>query len=33
MPAELIDSQFDTPIGVSGSPSWLPRLLPRGVRY
>jgi len=28
-----VDSQFDTPIGVSVSPSWLPRVLPRGVRY
>ena len=28
-----VDSEFDTPIGVSVSPSWLPRVLPRGVRY
>jgi hypothetical protein len=28
-----VDSQFDTPIGVSVSPSWLSRVLPRGVRY
>ena len=28
-----VDSHFDTPIGVSVSPSWLPRVLPRGVRY
>jgi hypothetical protein len=28
-----VDSHFDTPIGVSTSPSWLPRVLPRGVRY
>ncbi len=28
-----IDSHFDTPIGVSTSPSWLPRVLPHGVRY
>ena len=28
-----VDSQFDTPIGVSLAPSWLPRVLPRGVRY
>jgi hypothetical protein len=28
-----VDSEFDTPIGVSISPSWLPRVLPRGVRY
>lgn len=28
-----VDSRFDTPIGVSVSPSWLPRVLPRGVRY
>ena len=28
-----VDSHFDTPIGVSISPSWLPRVLPRGVRY
>jgi len=28
-----VDSQFDTPIGTSVSPSWLPRVLPRGVRY
>jgi hypothetical protein len=28
-----VDSQFDTPLGVSVSPSWLPRVLPRGVRY
>ncbi len=28
-----VDSQFDTPLGISTSPSWLPRVLPRGVRY
>jgi glycosyltransferase involved in cell wall biosynthesis len=28
-----VDSSFDTPIGVSTAPSWLPRVLPRGVRY
>ena len=28
-----VDSQFDTPIGMSVAPSWLPRVLPRGVRY
>jgi len=28
-----VDSQFDTPIGTSVAPSWLPRVLPRGVRY
>ncbi|MET0384045.1 MAG: glycosyltransferase [Burkholderiaceae bacterium] len=28
-----VDSQFDTPLGISTSPSWLPRILPRGVRY
>jgi hypothetical protein len=28
-----VDSHFDTPIGTSVSPSWLPRVLPRGVRY
>ena len=28
-----VDSHFDTPIGVSVAPSWLPRVLPRGVRY
>ncbi len=28
-----VDSQFDTPLGLSTSPSWLPRVLPRGVRY
>ena len=28
-----VDSQFDTPIGTSIAPSWLPRVLPRGVRY
>jgi len=28
-----VDSHFDTPLGVSVSPSWLPRVLPRGVRY
>jgi len=28
-----VDSQFDTPQGTSVAPSWLPRVLPRGVRY
>jgi hypothetical protein len=28
-----VDSHFDTPIGVSVAPSWLSRVLPRGVRY
>ena len=28
-----VDSQFDTPGGPSTAPSWLPRVLPRGVRY
>jgi len=28
-----VDSQFDTPLGLSMAPSWLPRVLPRGVRY
>jgi hypothetical protein len=28
-----VDSDFDTPYGTSTSPSWLPRILPRGVRY
>lgn len=28
-----VDSQFDTPIGTSVAPSWLPRVLPRRVRY
>ena len=28
-----VDSHFDTPLGVSVSPSWLSRVLPRGVRY
>jgi glycosyltransferase involved in cell wall biosynthesis len=28
-----VDSAFDTPTGVAVAPSWLPRLLPRGVRY
>ena len=28
-----VDSRFDTPAGVSTAPSWLPRVLPRGVRY
>ena len=28
-----VDSHFDTPLGLSTSPSWLPRVLPRGVRY
>jgi glycosyltransferase involved in cell wall biosynthesis len=28
-----VDSQFDTPLGISVAPSWLPRVLPRGVRY
>jgi hypothetical protein len=28
-----VDSTFDAPYGVSTSPSWLPRVLPRGVRY
>ena len=28
-----VDSQFDSPIGTSIAPSWLPRVLPRGVRY
>ena len=28
-----VDSHFDTPIGVSVAPSWLPRVLPRGVLY
>ena len=28
-----VDSSFDTPIGTSVSPSWLPRVLPRGVTY
>ena len=28
-----VDSRFDTPLGLSTSPSWLPRVLPRGVRY
>jgi hypothetical protein len=28
-----VDSRFDIPQGVSTSPSWLPRVLPRGVRY
>jgi len=28
-----VDSQFDTPEGLSVAPSWLPRVLPRGVRY
>ena len=28
-----VDSHFDTPLGVSTAPSWLPRVLPRGVRY
>jgi hypothetical protein len=28
-----VDSHFDTPMGVSIAPSWLPRVLPRGVRY
>jgi hypothetical protein len=28
-----VDSQFDTPIGTSVAPSWLARVLPRGVRY
>ena len=28
-----VDSEFDTPGGISTSPSWLSRVLPRGVRY
>ena len=28
-----VDSRFDTPSGVSTAPSWLPRVLPRGVHY
>ena len=28
-----VDSHFDTPLGTSVSPSWLSRVLPRGVRY
>ena len=28
-----VDSTFDTPTGVAVAPSWLPRVLPRGVRY
>ncbi len=28
-----VDSRFDAPTGVSTAPSWLPRVLPRGVRY
>jgi glycosyltransferase involved in cell wall biosynthesis len=28
-----VDSQFDTPTGIGVSPSWLQRVLPRGVRY
>jgi glycosyltransferase involved in cell wall biosynthesis len=28
-----VDSAFDTPTGVAVAPSWLPRVLPRGVRY
>ena len=28
-----VDSQFDSPIGTSIAPSWLSRVLPRGVRY
>ncbi|HEX4511508.1 MAG TPA: glycosyltransferase, partial [Burkholderiaceae bacterium] len=28
-----VDSAFDTPQGVAIAPSWLPRVLPRGVRY
>ncbi len=28
-----VDSQFDTPAGIAIAPSWLSRVLPRGVRY
>jgi glycosyltransferase involved in cell wall biosynthesis len=31
--AVRVDSRFDTPAGVATAPSWLPRVLPRGVRY
>jgi hypothetical protein len=31
--AVRVDSRFDTPAGVSTAPSWLSRVLPRGVRY
>jgi glycosyltransferase involved in cell wall biosynthesis len=31
--AVRVDSRFDTPTGVATAPSWLPRVLPRGVRY
>jgi hypothetical protein len=31
--AVRVDSVFDSPTGPSTAPSWLPRLLPRGVRY
>jgi hypothetical protein len=31
--AVRVDSSFDTSSGVAVAPSWLPRLLPRGVRY
>jgi len=28
-----VDSDFDAPTGTATAPSWLPRVLPRGVRY
>ncbi len=28
-----VDSDFDTPTGLSTAPSWISRVLPRGVRY
>ena len=28
-----VDSHFDMPAGIATAPSWLPRVLPRGVRY
>jgi hypothetical protein len=31
--AVRVDSRFDAPTGVATAPSWLPRVLPRGVRY
>jgi hypothetical protein len=31
--AVRVVSQFDAPTGIATAPSWLPRVLPRGVRY
>jgi glycosyltransferase involved in cell wall biosynthesis len=31
--AVRVDSGFDSPLGIATAPSWLPRVLPRGVRY